>query len=143
MERVGVGGDTVTTTVIVHGPPVSWKRPQRARQGHTYTEPKVKAWMDTFGWEAKVAHAGEPWTGPLWALIEIGADVVCVTFGQVGEEGVAAFGASRPRGVRGDLDNYVKAVLDAGEGIVYQNDRQVVAVHAGFVAEAADIGGRR
>jgi hypothetical protein len=35
-----------------------------------------------------------------------------------------------PQGVRGDLDNLVKAVVDALQNLVYLNDRQVRELHA-------------
>ena len=38
----------------------------------------------------------------------------------------------RPKGIRGDLDNYVKAVLDAGNGVLWEDDRLVVQILARF-----------
>ncbi len=39
---------------------------------------------------------------------------------------------NRPKGVRADIDNLIKFVLDALEGPAYFNDKQVVDVEATF-----------
>lgn len=31
---------------------------------------------------------------------------------------------------RGDLDNYLKVLLDALEGVLYENDKQITEIHA-------------
>lgn len=43
-----------------------------------------------------------------------------------------AGGGHRPDNLKGDLDNYVKAVLDTANGIVYDDDIQVAAIRAQF-----------
>lgn len=39
----------------------------------------------------------------------------------------------RPVGVRGDLDNYVKSISDALNGVLWHDDRQVELLTVGFV----------
>lgn len=39
----------------------------------------------------------------------------------------------RPIGVRGDLDNYVKSISDACNGVLWHDDRQVELLQVGFV----------
>ena len=34
------------------------------------------------------------------------------------------------RAKRGDLDNYLKVMLDALEGVLYENDNQITEIHA-------------
>lgn len=43
---------------------------------------------------------------------------------------------------RGDLDNLVKAVLDAGNAFLWDDDAQIVEIHARFVASGPDAPGR-
>ena len=35
-----------------------------------------------------------------------------------------------PKSRRGDLDNFFKVMIDALEGYVYENDKQIVEIHA-------------
>lgn len=43
---------------------------------------------------------------------------------------------------RGDLDNLVKAVLDAGNGFLWEDDRQVVSLAARFADAGPNVDGR-
>lgn len=38
---------------------------------------------------------------------------------------IAVYRAAR----RGDLDNYIKACTDAGNGVIYEDDKQIVEMH--------------
>ncbi len=63
------------------------------------------AWKDEVGWEAKRAGV-RPATGPVSLMVRVWA--------------------TRPHG---DVDNYLKGVADALNGIAYEDDRQVVEAH--------------
>jgi Holliday junction resolvase RusA-like endonuclease len=72
---------------------------------HVYTPTKTKAWEDAVAWQIRAAlRAGEPIAGDV--AVEL------------------AF--YREKNHRADLDNLVKAVSDAMNGLVYRDDAQIV-----------------
>lgn len=93
---------------FVPGKPVPKGRPRVTRSGHTFTPARTKTWEQLVGWSARLAMRGQkPLTGRLNATL---------TF----------YGAR----ANADLDNLVKAVLDALNGVVYLDDKQVEVVEA-------------
>lgn len=89
----------------VPGRPIPCPRPRVTRK-KTYLPAKYKAWRDEVKVLARQAFLGkEPWEGPVGL-------VVCF---------YGAHGSS-------DIDNLLKGVMDALEGIIYLNDRQVKRV---------------
>lgn len=98
------------------------QRPRFTRSGRCYT-PKATA-----DYEAAIAAAFRDQCGGFYAASEPVAVSVDV---------FRALPKSRPKSVaaeadtaRPDLDNVVKAVLDALNGIAYADDAQVVEIHA-------------
>lgn len=91
----------------VPGPVRPKERPRVRRDGHAYTPDRTRAYeahvraccLSTPGWE-------NPWT----LDGEYRVDIV----------------VHAPSGVRADLDNCAKSLLDAMQGVAYRNDRQVV-----------------
>ena len=122
------------TDVLWFGKPVPWKRTLGSGRRRCL-HPAYREWKDDFGWAAKVAHDGAPWDTPTAAWIRVGADSVNARFipSGVGFPPGTGLVVSRPKGLRGDLDNYVKAVLDSVQGIVIEDDRLIVAIWAAFV----------
>lgn len=92
-------------TVTVNGTPVPAPRPRVTRRG-TYMPAAYTAWRDEVGWHAK-SVIKEPLTGPVTLLMQF-----------------------RVQRGRVDLDNLVKGVLDALNGIAYHDDAQVVRLSA-------------
>jgi len=89
---------------FVEGTPRPKQSFRYSKKGH-YIPARVRAWQDAVAWAAQQEMAGdEPMEGEL---------SVSLTF-------------YRPNKVRCDLDNLSKAVLDAMNGIVYEDDKQVV-----------------
>lgn len=92
---------------VVPGMPVAWQRPQHGRthrgNSYTYTPNKTKSFERDVAWEAK--RAG----------IKLHEGIVAVT--------LMFFGC------RGDADNLAKSVLDALNGIAWNDDRQVEELH--------------
>ncbi len=75
-----------------------------------------------------------PWLGPVELGVGILDQVTETGFNVVIDEYPRRTGKGRrPKGVRGDLDNYIKAILDAGNGMLYGDDRQVEWINGGFV----------
>lgn len=93
-----------TVTFWVDGQPLP-KQSYRAVKGGGYTDPRVKAWQNTVAVRAIEAMQGrEPYK--------------CAVIMQVH--------FYRANKVRADLDNLNKAVSDAMNGIVFEDDTQAV-----------------
>lgn len=119
------GGDYISFTVP--GPPEGKRRPRTrvfGRRATIYTDPKDKAYEAKVAAGAKVAMMGRaPWEGPLVVMVKAWLQVPA--------------SASAPRKLRimdgvedwfgpSDIDNYLKAVLDGCNGVVWVDDRQVM-----------------
>ncbi len=93
--------------LIVEGDPVPKGRPRLGR-ARTYTPKATRQAEAVLQWQFKRAmQIRPPVTGPVRVTV--------------------AFGVRRRSG---DLDNLVKLVLDAANGIVWHDDRQVMALEA-------------
>lgn len=120
---------TFQTILSVYGHPVPKKRPRVTRSGHAYT-PK-----DSVAYEAEVARmaksamgSAEPLETPVAAYIYINY-AVPPSYTKKRREACLS-GSERPTGANlGDIDNVAKQILDACNGIVYKDDRQVVSLH--------------
>lgn len=103
-----------TYAICVDGDPIPKGRPRLARNGHTYTPRRTQDYELVVGWEWRKAQ--HPClVGP-----------VAVT--------VSVFEAQHPA----DLDNYVKAALDALNGLAWADDGQVVEIRATVRREAPE-----
>jgi len=94
-------------TLEILGRPVPKSRPRLGRGGKTFTPERTRLYEEAVAWQCRAQRV---WLGR--SAVE-----VTIELHSTAE-------------LRGDLDNYAKAVLDglqAGEAIV--NDRQVVALH--------------
>lgn len=89
---------------VIPGPPVVQQRHRKGMYGNMYDPTK----------EEKIRMG--------WMMIEQGARPLS---GPIGIE-VVFYGAKKV----GDLDNMIKALCDAGNGILWEDDRQVVAIEA-------------
>jgi crossover junction endodeoxyribonuclease RusA len=93
----------------VDGRPVPCPRPRVTRDGkHTYNPARYETWRTECGLIASVEMDGTPVTCDVALLIRVRV----------------------PDKRHGDLDNYVKAVGDALEGVVFENDKQVKRIEA-------------
>ena len=122
------------TDVLWFGKPVPWKRTLGSGR-RRYLHPAYREWKDDFGWAAKVAHVGAPWDVPTVAYILVAADGVRAEFTPLAEYPYLfpVVSAGRPKGLRSDLDNHVKATLDSVQGIIIEDDRLIVSIAAAFV----------
>lgn len=102
-----MAGDRLTDILAftVPGTPVPKQWPgRRARR----TLARQKAWEETVGWHGLIARNAQGWAfAPLGVRLHI-----------------AAF-FWRDWSRRADLDNLVKGVKDALEGVLYENDSQI------------------
>ncbi|MFB5068306.1 MAG: RusA family crossover junction endodeoxyribonuclease [Aerococcus sanguinicola] len=111
--------------LVIPGECVPKGRPRFTKAGHAYTPKKTRAY------EAKLKlyfrrAVKEPMEGPLSVTLVIGRPFLkSFTKKKTAEAlNLDLWPISRP-----DLDNYVKAVLDAGNGILFADDSQVCRLH--------------
>jgi Holliday junction resolvase RusA-like endonuclease len=97
-----------TITFTVDGQPLPKQRP-RIANGHAYTPQKTKAWEALVQAEAWIAMQGR------YALARDVA--VTMVFRRHGSR-------------RADCDNLQKSCLDGMNGVVYEDDSQIVQLHA-------------
>jgi Holliday junction resolvase RusA-like endonuclease len=99
-------------TFTVPGPPLSWKR-ARANGKRRFKDPKMQAYQMTVAGHALRALGRQRW-------ISAG-----------GEHGLEVHAFGRRQGAPGDSDNLcAKVIMDALEGLLWENDRSVTELHA-------------
>lgn len=96
--------------------PVPKERPRSTRNGHTYTPKRTK----DFEAEVREAYNGPMFEGPIEFLAWINDSGFEVTVREVNWP-------VRSK-LRGDLDNYLKSITDALQGVAYENDKQIVSI---------------
>jgi Holliday junction resolvase RusA-like endonuclease len=100
--------DPRTVTFVVEGQPIPKERP-RVVNGHAYTPARTRNWETAVAWCARMAMGPKkPMTGDL---------VVTLEFRRKGK-------------LRADCDNMIKGVIDAGNRVLWHDDKQVVEIHA-------------
>lgn len=107
----------------VEGRPVPKERPRHTKNGHSYTPPKTVAYEKLVA-EAWRSTGATTFEGPIAVLIDLHPTHADVTVTE------APTTASR---LRGDVDNYIKSILDGLQGDVgmaFVNDRDVHMVAA-------------
>lgn len=99
--------------------PVAKGRPRMTKTGHTYTPQKTRDAEDMVKILIKDQYKGEPYGKDAPLSLE------------------ARFGLQRPKTTKKeqptgkpDVDNYLKLVMDCGNGIIWEDDSQIVEVIA-------------
>jgi len=93
-------------TMHIEGRPQAWQRAGRTKDGHSYTQPATKAYEQLIRMH---------WRGPRQSPLAIKITIA------VQED---------MKQNAGDLDNYVKIVLDALNKVAFIDDKQVIAIDA-------------
>jgi Holliday junction resolvase RusA-like endonuclease len=104
------------------GRPRAWTR-TRGRGSSRFNDPAYATWLEETGWLLR-SEIPEPLTGQLAVDIEVFEDGTSLV--------VSESSRSRPIKQRGDLDNIVKGLLDAGNRVAWDDDRQVSVLRAQF-----------
>ncbi len=121
---------TMMIVYSVYGEPVGKGRPRFAKRGNfvsTYTPQKTKTYEDEIRMMAKSAMgASEPLETPVTVAIYIRVGIPASFSKQKRKDALANI--ERPT-KKPDIDNIAKCFLDAMNGIVYLDDKQVVSLH--------------
>ena len=121
---------TFMTMFTVYGEPVGKGRPRFAKRGNfvsTYTPQKTKTYEDEIRLMAKAAMgSSEPLETPVTVAIYIRVGIPVSYTKQMKK--YALEGILKPT-KKPDADNVLKCFLDAMNGIVYLDDKQVVNIH--------------
>jgi Holliday junction resolvase RusA-like endonuclease len=117
-----------TSRIVLPGRPVTFARPV-PHDGGAHSEARYAGWKTKAAGLINLTRRGVTYDGPVHAEVYVYADgVVLAVTGSTPDV--------RPSAVTGDLDNYVKAALDAAQaGHLITNDRQVQRVTAYFIKD--------
>jgi len=109
----------------IPGKPIPFQRTGYNRAtGRFYQHPGYKEWKEQAGWILKRHRLTH---NAVSLDIEVQPDGMAVWVTDLEEPHLL-----RKTGMRGDLDNYGKALLDAANGLLYEDDRQVVELTQQF-----------
>lgn len=99
--------------------PVAKGRPRMTKTGHTYTPEKTRVYEEELKWRIKEAMG-------VWPMFLGGPLKLGVTFYvRKPKSGVNKYPCVKP-----DLDNFLKGLLDAANGIIWADDAQIVSLTA-------------
>ncbi len=122
--------------LFIPGRPVPYPRSSINRAGRRFTPEKFRQWQHAAAWLIRGSDVRRDIRGPVRIRLDVHSDGILVELDELTNLGHE--GRARPKHVRGDLDNYSKAVLDAiqfkiggGPGWI-DDDRQVVNLWARF-----------
>jgi Holliday junction resolvase RusA-like endonuclease len=111
----------------VEGDPVGKQRPRFTKTGRTYTPKKTSDYEGMIADKAMIAMGpATPLETPVAVYIYIN-HAIPASYSKKRKE-ACLNRLERPKKM--DIDNVCKCVLDAMNGIVYVDDRQVVSLHA-------------
>lgn len=91
------------------------QRPQRSKHGGMFTPKETRVYEQ----EVARCYDGPQFEGPVEVSIILGKDFSTVTIRESDHA---------PSPLRGDLDNYMKSILDALNGKAFVDDKQVLVL---------------
>lgn len=119
----------MTITVTIPGEPVGKGRPKFTKAGTAYTPPKTRVYENKVAFLYKMAAKGQKFQRHIPVAVEIRAYYGIPQSDSKRQRERKLSGAILPC-KKPDIDNVVKAVLDAINGIAYEDDAQVVCITA-------------
>ena len=119
----------MTITVTIPGEPVGKGRPRFTKSGTPYTPQKTRAYENKVAFLYKLAARGQKFQRHVPVVIEIRAFYEIPQSDSKRQRERKLSGAILPC-KKPDIDNVVKAMLDAINGIAYEDDAQVVTISA-------------
>ena len=122
---------TFQVTFTVEGTPIGKGRPKFARRGNfvsTYTPTKTRDYETIIAEQARQAMgSSEPLKTPVAAYIFI---TVPIPQSYSKKRRDACLGGFERPCKKPDIDNIIKAFLDSMNGIIYDDDTQVISLHS-------------
>lgn len=106
--------------IVVPGRPKPKQRPRMTRRGRVYTPEETLQYEDLVRTAYK-AQDGELYDGPVRISVRLTNEATHISV-------QPTYLAKSP--LRGDIDNYLKSIMDGLQGAAFNNDRQVVALYA-------------
>jgi Holliday junction resolvase RusA-like endonuclease len=94
-------------------------RPRATKTGHVYTDKSTREY-ETAVAEAYQSSNGPRFDGPVQITLNVYSNYADVTIESIDNESK----------LRGDLDNYIKSILDGLNKVAYLDDKQVYAIKA-------------
>lgn len=118
-----VHDDSIVITIM--GSPVAKQR-ARTGKGFSFTPKKTKEYEDLVKRASKLAMGARK---PIEALVDVDIDFLIEPpkSWPTWKVEAAMAGYAKPPG-RSDIDNFVKAIFDGGNGVVWKDDRQIVSL---------------
>jgi Holliday junction resolvase RusA-like endonuclease len=113
----------ISVTIRVPGPPQGKQRPRFGKGGNVYTPKATRAYEAAIGWAARQAFKGLPYAGPVH--VRAIANMPVPLSWPKWKRASALIG-DLPHIVKPDADNILKAALDGLNGIVWNDDSQIV-----------------
>ena len=101
-------------TYVVPGRPIPQGRPRMTRRGRVYTPETTYLHQNLI----RDSYKGPLFTDSVEVLVDFDPEWTEIT--------VRDYEYTSP--LRGDIDNYLKAVLDGLQPVAFENDRQVMSV---------------
>lgn len=116
--------DTKQLTVFVE--PVAKQRPRYTRSGHVYTPDKTAKYEKLIRECWELSHEGL-WTGDIVMLCDF---YVPIPKSMSKKDKQKAVECELRPSKKPDIDNYIKAVMDALNEVAYWDDRQIISITA-------------
>ena len=112
--------------ITIPGEPVAKGRPRHTRNGHTYTPKKTRDYEALVKKHIKL-QGGKTIEGPVVVRVGVYRSIPKSWSKKKKEQAISGeiVPVTRP-----DIDNYIKAALDASNGLLFQDDNQVIKLIA-------------
>lgn len=98
---------------VIRARPKAKERPRFSKQGYAYTSAKTREFEKL----VRESYDGPMFDGPVSLALTFTLDRITVSITEMVDEPESK--------LRGDVDNYIKSISDALNGVAYADDRQV------------------
>lgn len=105
-------------TIVINQKPKAKGRPRAGKYG-MYTDKATREYEQAIK-DAYVANGGPLFEGPVSMSVTFTKDKITITLNEI--DAISS--------LRGDIDNYVKSIMDGLNGVAYKDDGQVLNIRA-------------